>query len=667
MRTPIIFRICVTIPVLLLSFVLFPFTAYQESNKVIRIAGDNKFPPFEYLSGSGVYTGFNVDVMNAISIQTGIKIEYYPMPWNQALKALKSGKVDAIQGMKDSPSRRKTYAFSNDYFISSQAIFVLKNNMYIRQMDDLEGKKVAVQKSDVSNDLLNKVKNVHLIKTDNQQAAVQLLLEGKADAFVGNRITGQYVLQKSGKQSYIKIVGDEINPTSYSIAVLPKNKALLTIFNKGLSQIKKDGTYEKIVKKWFGEYIMPSAPRLQKVIKYLEVGLFVTIIIITAVLWWNRILKRKVASRTSQIERMNKKLEEKMVLLQENNNFQQQLLNSTLSSFVTLDNRGHISMINRKAIDYLKLHEDIVGLPFTQTILEDFISKEEIQNALEKKEIVLQKEVTWEHVASLKRILTYSIYPIVSTTGNSKGAVLNFQDITKQKEFEKKVAQEDRLRSLGQLMMGIAHEIRNPLMSILTYTQLLPKKYENLEFRTFFSQHVTSEITRLNSLINDLLDYSRPKKSEPVLFFLYPMIQSTLQLFKQKIKEKKLGIVFEMDEDLQAYADAQQMKQVLVNIILNAIEALKEQGNLTIRGYYQGESAVIEIEDNGIGMSDEVASKIFDPFYSKKVNGVGLGLFVSYQLLEENQCSIKVESTKGKGTVMTLYLPCPREGREENA
>ncbi|WP_026574212.1 transporter substrate-binding domain-containing protein [Bacillus sp. UNC438CL73TsuS30] len=667
MRSPIIFRICVTISVLLLSFVLFPFTAYQKSNKVIRIAGDNNFPPFEYLSGSGVYTGFNVDVMNAISIQTGIKIEYYPMPWNQALQALKSGKVDAIQGMKDYPSRRKTYAFSNDYFISSQAIFVLKNNMYIRQMEDLQGKKVAVQKSDVSNDLLNKVNNVHVIKTDNQQAAVQLLLEGKADAFVGNRITGQYVLQKSGKQSQIKIVGNEINPTNYSIAVLPENKALLTKFNKGLSQIKKDGTYEKIVKKWFGEYIMPSAPRLQKVIKYLEVGLFVTMIIITAVLWWNRILKRKVASRTSQIERINKKLEEKMILLQENNNFQQQLLNSTLSSFVTLDNRAHISMINRKAIDYLKLNEDIVGLPFNQTILDDFISKEEIQNVLKKKEIVLQKEVTWEPVDSLKRILTYSIYPIVSSTGNSKGAVLNFQDITKQKEFEKKVAQEDRLRSLGQLMMGIAHEIRNPLTSILTYTQLLPKKYENLEFRSFFSQHVTSEITRLNSLINDLLDYSRPKKSEPVLFFLYPMIQSTLQLFKQKIKEKNLGIVFEMDEELQGYADAQQMKQVLVNIILNAIEALKEKGNLTIRGYYQGEFAVIEIEDNGIGMSDEVAANIFDPFYSKKVNGVGLGLFVSYQLLEENQCSIKVDSTKGKGTVMTVYLPCPRKGREENA
>ncbi|MFD0826311.1 transporter substrate-binding domain-containing protein [Neobacillus sp. M.A.Huq-85] len=667
MRSPNIFRICATIPLLLLSFVLFPSTAFQENNQVIRIAGDNNFPPFEYLSDSGVYSGFNVDVMNAISIQTGMKIEYYPMPWNQALQALKSGKVDAIQGMKNYPSRRKTYAFSKDYFISSQAIFVLKDNMYIRQIENLEGKKVAVQQSDVSNELLNKVNHVKLIKTDNQQQAVQLLIKGKVDAFVGNRITGQYVLQKIGKQSQIKIVGEEINPTEYSIAVLPKNKALLTTFNKGISQIKKDGTYEKIVKKWFGEYIMPSAPRLQKIIKYLEVGLFVTLVIITGILWWNRILKRTVARRTNQIERINKELEEKMNLLQENNYFQQQLLDSTLSSFVTLDNRAHVSMINRKAVDYLMLKDNIVGLPFKQTILETFISKEEIQNALEKKEVVLQKEVTWEQSASLKRILTYSVYPIVSITGNSGGAVLNFQDVTKQKEFEKKVAQEDRLRSLGQLMMGIAHEIRNPLMSILTYTQLLPKKYENLEFRTFFSQHVTSEIMRLNTLINDLLDYSRPKKSEPVIFFLYPMIQSTLQLFKQKIKEKNLGIGFELDEEIQAHADGQQIKQVLVNIILNAIEALKEHGILTIRGYYQGDFVVVEIEDNGVGMSEDVASKIFDPFYSKKANGVGLGLFVSYQLLEENQGSIKVHSTEGKGTVMTVYLPCPRKGREENA
>lgn len=113
---------------------------------MIRVAGDNNFPPFEYLSDSGVYTGFNVDIMNAVSIETGIRFEYYPMPWNEAVQAMRSGKVDAIQGMKYNQEREEIYDFSAPYFTSSQGIFVLKDNMYIRKIEDLKGRKVAVQK-----------------------------------------------------------------------------------------------------------------------------------------------------------------------------------------------------------------------------------------------------------------------------------------------------------------------------------------------------------------------------------------------------------------------------------------------------------------------------------------------------------------------------------------
>lgn len=648
-----------------LSFLFFPSTVYQESKNVIRIAGDNQFPPFEYLSDAGVYSGFNIDIMNAVSIQTGTNIEYYPMPWNQAVKALRSGQVDAIQGMKKTEARKGTYEFSAPYFTSSQAIFVLKDNIYIRKVDDLEGRKVAVQRGDVATDLLSRVKQVQLIEADNQQEAIQLLTGEKVDAFVGNRITGQYFLQKSRQQPLTKIVGEPLDATDYGVAVMPENKGLLSVFNKGISQIKSDGTYQKIEKKWFGEYIMPYSFSLRQTLLYLEIGLVLTFVIITFILWWNRSLKKEVGRRTRQIERINKELKEKMVLLEDNVHFQQQLLNSAYSFFITLDPSGNISMMNQRAMEYLRLEKEIIGTPFVQTPLSAFIPEQEILAALEDKRVFLQKETVWTKERSEKRNIYYSISRIQTMGGDNAGVALNIMDTTKQKELERKIAQEDRLRSLGQLIAGIAHEIRNPLMSILTYTQLLPKKFGSPEFRTFFSRHVTSEITRLNALINDLLDYSRPKKSEPIAFSLYEIAQGIVHLFKQKVKEADVSIHWEFDGEVWATADVQQIKQVLMNVILNAIEAVEKGGTIIIRGYYQDDKAVLQVEDSGVGMTEEEIHKMFEPFYSKKLNGVGLGLSVTYQLVQENNGEIDASSKEGEGTVMTISLPCCRKDEDD--
>ncbi|WP_185151470.1 transporter substrate-binding domain-containing protein [Peribacillus simplex] len=648
---------CVVITVFLFFFgCFFPFAVHSEAQKVIRVAGDNNFPPFEYLSDSGVYTGFNVDIMNAISIETGIRFEYYPMPWNEAVQAMRSGRVDAIQGMKYNQEREEIYDFSAPYFTSSQGIFVLKDNMYIRKIEDLKGRKVAVQKGDVASGLLSKVDRLQLVETNNQQEAVQSLIDGKVDAFIGNRITGQYFLQKNEQQSLIKIVGESLDTTNYALAVMPKNKELLTLFNQAISQIKKDGTYEKIEKKWFGEYILPNTQRLRKTMLYLEIGLFITFIVISLILWWNLSLKREVAKRTEQIEHVNKDLEEKMLLLEENIHFQQQVLNSAYSSLITLNQHGLVSMINVRAMDYLELDGNVVRKPFQDLPITCFIPEKEIKAALERKRVFLQKETVWSQNASKKRYITYSVYPIQTIGGESVGAVLNFFDITEQKQLERKVAQDDRLRSLGQLVAGIAHEIRNPLTSILTYTQLLPKKFASADFRTFFSEQVTSEITRLTTLINDLLDYSRPKKSEPVTFSLKETIEGIELLLKPKIKEKNLRIVREFAGDIQATADTQQIKQVLVNVILNAIQASNIGGTLIFRAYYRDMFIVIEIEDEGIGISEEDIDKIFEPFYTRKPNGVGLGLSISYQLVKENDGTIETRSEVGKGTVVTICL-----------
>ncbi|GED30221.1 transporter substrate-binding domain-containing protein [Brevibacillus centrosporus] len=638
-----------------------------QQDKVIRIAGDNNFPPFEYFGSSGVFSGFNVDIMNAISIETGMRIEFVPLPWNEALEALRDGQVDVIQGMKYSPARDKVYDFSNPYFLSSQGIFVRKENMHIFELGDLNGRKVSIQKGDIAIDQLRDHRLIQFIETDSQEEAVQLLLDGQVDAFVGNRITGQYFLQRNNQQGQIKIVGDPINPTDYGVAVLPKNAQLLTEINKAISKIKQNGTYDKIERKWFGEYIMPSTLNMERLRLYLEWGSGIGLLIVMAILWWNRMLKKEVKRRTAQIHTINRQLEEKMTLLEENVQFQQQLLNSTYSFYVTLNHSGKIFLMNSKAVHFLQVKHPLIGMPMNGTILAEFIPESQVDDVLREGSTYLEQEIIWEQQVdgqAKQLVIRYNIFPIFNKAKEITGVIINFQDVTKQKDMDKKLESEHRLRSLGQLILGIAHEIRNPLTSILTYTQLLPTKFDNPKFRDFFAQQVPNEILRLNDLVNDLLEYARPKPPNPSRFRADELMETVLALCSQKIKEKNIRVTTSLPSELCIVADVNQTKQIWINIVLNAIESMDEQGKLDIRGYSEGQMGVIEVADNGHGMSPEDKYRIFEPFFSTKANGVGLGLSITYQLLKENGGTIDLTSQLGHGTTMIIRLPMPQDERE---
>ncbi|MED4910552.1 transporter substrate-binding domain-containing protein [Brevibacillus centrosporus] len=638
-----------------------------QQDKVIRIAGDNNFPPFEYFGSSGVFSGFNVDIMNAISIETGMRIEFVPLPWNEALEALRDGQVDVIQGMKYSPARDKVYDFSNPYFLSSQGIFVRKENMHIFELGDLNGRKVSIQKGDIAIDQLRDHRLIQFIETDSQEEAVQLLLDGQVDAFVGNRITGQYFLQRNNQQGQIKIVGDPINPTDYGVAVLPKNAQLLTEINKAISKIKQNGTYDKIERKWFGEYIMPSTLNMERLRLYLEWGSGIGLLIVMAILWWNRMLKKEVKRRTAQIHTINRQLEEKMTLLEENVQFQQQLLNSTYSFYVTLNHSGKIFLMNSKAVHFLQVKHPLIGMPMNGTILAEFIPESQVDDVLREGSTYLEQEIIWEQQVdgqAKQLVIRYNIFPIFNKAKEITGVIINFQDVTKQKDMDKKLESEHRLRSLGQLILGIAHEIRNPLTSILTYTQLLPTKFDNPKFRDFFAQQVPNEILRLNDLVNDLLEYARPKPPNPSRFRADELMETVLALCSQKIKEKNIRVATSLPPELCIVADVNQTKQIWINIVLNAIESMDEQGKLDIRGYSEGQMGVIEVADNGHGMSPEDKYRIFEPFFSTKANGVGLGLSITYQLLKENGGTIDLTSQLGHGTTMIIRLPMPQDERE---
>ncbi|WZL74408.1 transporter substrate-binding domain-containing protein [Clostridiaceae bacterium 35-E11] len=616
-----------------------------RDEKTIVIGGDNYFPPFEYVDKNGVYKGFNVDIMRAVAIEMGMDIEVKPMPWYEAIMALNEKNIDAIQGMKYSTSRTYFYDFSDPYIISSQSIFVHVDNKYIVNLEDLEGKTIAIQKNDIAVDVLKTIKNIVIIEAENQQIALSKLIHREVDAYIGNRLTGLYLAQKNGYRNYVKIVGEEINPLSYGMVVNKGNKELLVTFNEGIARIKRNGTYDKIYKKWFGEPINPSYSYIKKIL-YFSVGILLFSTIGIFIFYrWNYLLKKEVNTRTQQLKREAV--------------FKEQILNSIFSGVITFNNQGMILSANEKAAYFLNMPvENFINQHFQHTSVKEYFFEEDFYEVLEtgKEKMSVEKKIN--NNGSYK-IFEYNIYPLILSEKDVYGTTLTFKDITHEKLMKEKIIMKDKLESLGRLVAGIAHEIRNPLTSIKTYIELIPYKYEKKEFREKISEDVPREIERLNVIISNLLDYAKPKIPNKEILNVYTEIASIIRFFSGQIKNKNIQLFLQIKKDLCIYVDKQQFKQIIINFLLNAIESFENTKNpqIYIIGEVQGDFAHILMKDNGCGITSEDTGKIFEPFFTTKDHGTGLGLSISYQFIKENGGDVTVYSELGVGTNIDMSLP----------
>ena len=221
------------------------------------------------------------------------------------MDALESGEVDAVQGMTRSALREEKFDFSLPLVTNSQAIFVLKETNYISTLEDLAGRKASFQLGDISYELGGNIEGIERSIEINQEEAIDLLLQGKVDAFVGNRLTGIYYLQKEGNFDKVKIVGEPMHITEYCTSVQKGNKEVLDIINQGLDGIKKNGNYDKIYKKWFGETFIDKSLRFKKLLYASSLLLFIISTIAIVNLYWNKKLKLEVDNRTEELENLN--------------------------------------------------------------------------------------------------------------------------------------------------------------------------------------------------------------------------------------------------------------------------------------------------------------------------------------------------------------------------
>ncbi|MBI3252910.1 MAG: hypothetical protein HYZ52_06340 [Candidatus Omnitrophica bacterium] len=233
-------------------------------------------------------------------------------------------------------------------------------------------------------------------------------------------------------------------------------------------------------------------------------------------------------------------------------------------------------------------------------------------------------------------------------------------EIAKQKQLlETELERRERLKSVGILAAGMAHEIKNPITAIKTFAEYLPAKYDDPGFREKFSKIIVEESERVSRIVQDLLLFSKPSEPRRCLCDVHRLLRDTLDLLSGDILKNKITVVTDFDPAAgKSHVDAGQMKQAFLNLLMNAIEAMPNGGALKVSTSLTADlGLLITVSDTGPGISSDKLPHLFDPFFTDKDEGTGLGLAITHAIIEKNGGKITVQSAFGKGASFLITLP----------
>lgn len=265
----------------------------------------------------------------------------------------------------------------------------------------------------------------------------------------------------------------------------------------------------------------------------------------------------------------------------------------------------------------------------------------------------------WRHCVLGGAHLEILVQPLASNENTEKQTIILIRDRTEIRELEKNLYDAEKLATIGTLAAGMAHEIRNPLSALRGFAQYFAKKFAGEMPEEKYAQTMVLEADRLNRVITDLLDLARPKHIEPRMVDLNTMVEGLKTLISFDLEKSNAHLVcdFEVEE---VFADEDSLKRALLNLIINSLEALdstEENREIELLSHSGGDGVWLTVRDHGSGMTEEQKEQAFEPFYTGKSKGTGLGLALVHKTMREHNGKITLDSMSGKGTTVSLFFP----------
>ncbi len=346
-----------------------------------------------------------------------------------------------------------------------------------------------------------------------------------------------------------------------------------------------------------------------------------------------------------QVRLLNEELKVKNTELKETLGFLNSVIHCIGEAIVVTDVGSSVLVMNKAA-------EEVLGVALAS-------AKGEALEGLGLQWMLKEGEVEIGTGKGMKT-LDISSSAVNDETGRSIGLVLLLRDVTSQREIEAERQRNKRLIAMGEMMATIVHELRNPLCSIELYASMLYRELKETE-HAGLAEGVSTGVQNLNNFLTNMLYFARPRTPSSSQCDIGRLVDEALGMIGPVIQSRHIRVARET-ERLDISGDPGLLVQVLLNLFLNAVQAMTSGGALLVRTGMLHGAAILSIEDTGRGILKEDIERIFDPFYTTREGGTGLGLPISLKIMQSHGGSIRVDSRPGKGSVFTLYFPLSNDG-----
>ncbi len=645
------------------------FAALQlPSDRPIIIGGDHRYPPFEFLDGSGRPAGFTVDMTRAVAREMNMNIQIRLGPWSDMVEALKNGEIDVIGGMFYSSKRNRDFDFSPPYLVSHYVSVVRRDaGDPPESFDDLAGRRLVIQEGDVIADVLaEKIPDYRPGMVATQRDVLKAVSDGQYDCSLVPRISALGQIESQGWDNLV-FGKKSLFTGEYSFAVRKGRAALLAQFSEGMKVLEENGEYREISDRWLGVFAEKPASLMDALIYSARIIVPLSLALLIVFLW-SFFLKRQVAARTEE--------------LRAGEEFQRAMITCSPVAIYSVDLDGNVAAWSGSAqriFGWSK--EEVVGRPLP------IVPDNKRQEFEDLREHVLAGEgFSNKHLVRRRkdgRLFDASLS--VSPIRDAKGAIIcvmgAVEDITDRVRAESERArlqdqliQARKIESVGRLAGGVAHDYNNMLGVIMGYAEMAMARLSHDDPLQDDLSEIMKAARRSSDITRQLLAFARKQTIAPRVIDLNETVEGMLRMLRRLIGEDIDLTWHPAHEPGLVNMDPTQVDQILANLCVNARDAIGGVGKLTIETKHArfdeddcasnpvtlpGDYVVLVVRDDGCGMGPDTLENLFEPYFTTKGlgKGTGLGLATVYGIVKQNGGFIQVASEPGSGSTFTIYLP----------
>lgn len=650
--------------------------AWLHDNPAIHVASDRQWAPIEFLDESGQFQGIAIDYLHEMAEMLGLNIVFVQaQTWQELERLGRAGKVDVFTAIARTEKRARHFEFTEPYLSFPVMLFARDEVGYVGNLRELHGQRVVVVRSYA---IEERIKQEHpeiaIVRTDSVPEALDMLQRGEVAVFAAPIVTASHYLSRQGF-SNIKVVGETPYAYDQRIAIRSDAPLLVSSMRKAFAAIPPARRHA-IYQKWVSLRYDPGFPF--SLVWKLALGVLAILLLI---LFWNYRLARAVSQRTAALSAANE-------AVRTSEERAKGIISSITDPLMMMNRDRVVTWANGHA--HALFGDALVGKPCHQVFgcTQAPCENCPVFRALSTNQVHdSETQVTDIHGKPRHFWCTAGV-AAHDEQGRPNAVVEILRDITERKQneqarrtLEEQLRQAQKMEAVGQLAGGIAHDFNNLLQVIRGNIELIVNEVPHGSPEQSGLEEVDRAAERATTLVRQLLTFARREKLEQTPLDLNEVVSGLIKMIRRLIGEH-IEMVFEPGPgDVTVFADRGQVEQVILNLCVNARDAMPQGGRLVLEVERReiseaftsrfmeaepGRYVVLSVADSGTGVHPDIEERIFEPFFTTKGvgEGTGLGLATVYAIVTRHLGFLDLESRLGHGATFRVYLPAYEPGME---